>query len=87
MGFIVVLFFGYCCYNLISGYNPREEDSRYRLGQIRADFFILRTKNKEVRLCKRNRQLNTALRLMPKRYFKVGDEEISATFFTPKIRR
>ena len=24
---------------------------------------------------------------MPKRYFKVGDEEISATFFTPKIRR
>lgn len=24
---------------------------------------------------------------MPKRYFKVGDEEKSATFFTPKIRR
>lgn len=44
VGFIVVLFFEYYCYNLIGGTNPHEEDYRLWLIEIRADFFVLKQK-------------------------------------------
>ena len=57
-------------YNLISGTNPHEEDYRLTVDWHSCGFFYSKTKNKEALLCKRNRQFNTALWLMPKCTFR-----------------
>ena len=64
VGFIVVQFFKY---NL--QFNKRMKSARRRLpfnGRLEfVRIFLFLDKNKEVRLCKKNRQFNTVLRLMP----------------------
>ena len=58
-------------YNLISGTNPHEEDYRLTVDLDSCGFFYSKTKNKEALLCKRNRQLNTAVKRICKsvKYF------------------
>lgn len=48
MGFIVLLFFEYYCYNLISGTNPHEEDYRLTVDWHSCGFFYSKTKTRRL---------------------------------------
>lgn len=48
VGFIVLLFFEYYCYNLISGTNPHEEDYRLTVDWHSCGFFYSKTKTRRL---------------------------------------